>query len=277
MDNLGGERRKREAAFFDAEAEKHRGWIAPFDPLALARYRDPLRRRFAVELRLRTVGDLRGKRVLDVGCGEGLESVMLAKLGAAEVVGIDISKKSIAQARRRASVDGVADRVRFLCAPIETAELPPAAFDLVWCNAILHHVTQDLDRVMRQLSRWVKPDGLLSFAEPIAPSRALRRLRMIVPLRAGEVTPDERPLEPRDLAIVKRHVPDLEMRTFGLFGRLDPFLLANYEHAPWWKKAAVNATAIADWVLLSVPGVDRLATVAVMWGHAARVVGKAAP
>ena len=60
-------RGRDEASFLDqfvGEVE-----VAPIDPLTLARYHGPLRRRFSKEYRLRLLGDLRGKNVLDIGCG----------------------------------------------------------------------------------------------------------------------------------------------------------------------------------------------------------------
>ncbi|MFI5289590.1 MAG: methyltransferase domain-containing protein [Polyangia bacterium] len=262
-----------EAEFFDQVAVEHGALLAPIDPLAWRRYSSPgLRRRFARELRLRQLGDLRGKRILDVGCGEGTDSVLLAKLGAQEVVGIDISPRAIELARRRSLINGVAPEVELVCAPIETADLPARSFDIVWCNAILHHLTDNLDLVMRQMAGWAKSDGVLSFSEPINFNQTLRRIRELVPVRSGEVTDDERPLEPRDIEIIRRYVPDLEIRHFSLLGRLDQFILTrfNYEHSSLMQRAAVNLTAVVDWLCLSVPQLQNLGSVGVMWGHPAR-------
>ena len=261
---------KREADFFDAQAERRGEALSPIDPRALDRYSSPsLRRRFAREFRLRTVGDLRGKSVLDVGCGEGSDTVLLALLGAARVTGVDLSPKAIALARRRAAINGVADRVALVCGPVETAELPDGGFDVVWCNSILHHLTDDLDRVMRTLVRWTRAGGLLSFCEPVARSRTLRKARLLIPIRSGDCTPDERPLEPRDLAILRRHLPDLTLRHFGLLGRIDRFVLTrwNYERSSLLRRGVVNVTGAADWLLLSLPLLDRLGSLSVMWGR----------
>src|SRR5690606_28125139 len=56
------------------------------------------------------VGDLRGLRVLDYGCGKGLLTTLLARCDA-RVTGFDISSRSVEVTRRRAQVNGVADRV----------------------------------------------------------------------------------------------------------------------------------------------------------------------
>src|SRR5205085_11697689 len=103
------------------------------------RYTRPvLRRRFSKEFRFRRAGDLRGKSILDVGCGDGINAVMFAKMGAL-VTGVDISPGAIRVAERRAKVNGVSGSTRFICVPIETADLPDDSFDVVVGDAILHH------------------------------------------------------------------------------------------------------------------------------------------
>ena len=279
----GGQNRlwKSQADFFDNEAELRRHEVGITDPLALKRYGNPsARRRFARELRFRVVRPLEGKTVLDVGCGEGSDTVLLAQLGAAHVVGLDCSPKALELTRLRAESNGVADRVELVCAPVETAELSPRSFDIIWCNAILHHLTHAIELVMRRMALWSKPDGLLSFAEPTSLSPTLRRVRKLIPISVGDVTEDERPLETADLEIMRRHVPDLIVRHFRLFGRIDELILRrippgstlpqfNYERAPLPKRALVNAIASLDWLLLSLPGIDRLGSMSVMWGHPA--------
>lgn len=258
-----------EAKFFDAVAEERGRKLTPMAPETFARYSSPsLRKRFAREFRLRLLGPLRGKTVIDVGCGDGRDTVLLAKLGAARVTGVDLSPGAIALAQRRAEVDGVADRVDFVCAPVETAQIADGSYDIVWCNAILHHLTDNLDLVMRNMSRWAKPDGLISFAEPINLNQTLRRIRKLIPVSSGEATPDERPLEAHDLATIRRWMGRLHVRHFGLLGRLDQFILTdfNYERSSRLRQLAVNVTNAIDWALLSLPGVNRLGSLAVMWG-----------
>src|SRR5205823_1341194 len=122
------ERWREEAAFFDRAAQHTEPASLVIDPLAWQRYtRAGLRRRFNKEYRFRLLGDLAGKSLLDVGCGDGLNAVMLARMGA-RVTGVDVSAGALEVARRRAEVNGVADRLRLVCAPIERAELPERSF-----------------------------------------------------------------------------------------------------------------------------------------------------
>ena len=180
------DRWRQEASFFDKFVSETE--VAPIDQITLARYQGPLRRRFSKEFRLCLLGDLRGKTVLDVGCGEGTNSILLAKLGA-QVTGIDISPKSIELAGKRAEINQVSGSCRLLCSPLETADLEPESFDIIWGDAILHHVIADLANVLSRLTRWAKPGALMVFGEPVNFNQTLRRIRFLVPVKT-DVSPD---------------------------------------------------------------------------------------
>ena len=262
------QRWREEASFFDRTAAGIDP--RPMDPAAFARYSGPLRRRFSKEFRLRLMGDLRGKTLLDVGCGDGSNSVLLAKLGA-KVTGIDISRRSIEVAERRAEINQVAERCRFACSPLETADLAAASFDLIWGDGILHHVLPELPAVLERLAHWAKSGALLVFGEPVNFSPMLRRIRFLVPVKT-EATPGERPLEPGEIELVRRFVPDLRLRQFGMLGRLDRFLLVccNYERSHWLRRTMSNGCALLDSAALWLPGMERLGGSAVLYGHPAK-------
>ena len=261
------ERWKSEADFFDAWAVDAAQRITPTDPLALKRYSPPFRKRFNKEFRFWLMGNLRGKLLLDVGCGDGSNAVMLAQLGAV-VTGIDISPRAIDLARRRAEINGVKDSVRFCCSPLETADFPQNSFDIIWGDAILHHLIAELDGVVRKLTEWAKPGALMLFGEPINFNNALRKFRLSLPVKT-DGTPDEKPLEPADIELLRKYVPDLRVKPFSLFGRLDRFLLptSNYERSVWARRAASNSLALLDYFLLTLPGISELGGTAVIFGH----------
>jgi 2-polyprenyl-3-methyl-5-hydroxy-6-metoxy-1,4-benzoquinol methylase len=78
---------------------------------------------------LRELVDVRGLRVLDVGCGDGRLSYLCAEEGAASVHGIDPDEESIALARAEAP-PGLRRRLSFAVANAAEAELPRREFDL---------------------------------------------------------------------------------------------------------------------------------------------------
>ena len=79
-----------------------------------------------------------GTRVLDVGCGVGRWSRLLAARGA-DVLGVDLSPTMIAQARQRAVAEGVADRCRFRVQDVSNLDVVER-FDLVLGVTVLQHI-----------------------------------------------------------------------------------------------------------------------------------------
>jgi len=107
-----------------------------------------------------TLARLRGRRVLDIGCGEGRDVLELCSIGA-EAFGIDIQQKSIAKARSTAQDSGA----RFFHA----SEAPPWTnyFDaVISVNGFEHY--SDPKRILAQMHDYLRPGGfaLISFCPP---------------------------------------------------------------------------------------------------------------
>lgn len=246
MDTDRDQRWEREAAFFDRKAQEISLESLRVQPRTLARYRNAHRAEFTSEYRLMGLGPLDGRHWLDVGCGDGEASVMLALLGA-RVTGIDISPGAIAVARRRAEANGVAQQCTFIVGPMESASFPAGAFDGIWCYAFLHHVIPDLDALLTRWHHWLAPGGQVMISEPVSLSRALRTLRLRL-LPSPDATPDERPLERAELDCITRHFPSHESRVFGITSRAAKRLLSrdDYEHSAAWRRWLYAAAVRID-------------------------------
>jgi len=101
---------------------------------------------------------VRGKTVLDLGCGYGWHSKYAADQGALSVLGLDVSKRMIEEARKRNSAANIIYRV---CG-VEEYEYPENACDLVISNLVLHYVA-DLDFIFGKVFRTLKTDGIFLF------------------------------------------------------------------------------------------------------------------
>jgi 2-polyprenyl-3-methyl-5-hydroxy-6-metoxy-1,4-benzoquinol methylase len=123
------------------------------------------------------MGDLKGRTVLDYGCGSGWLSTYLAQRGAT-VEGFDISAKLVELAMRRAQVNGVGERVRLERMIAEELKFPDSHFDLVVGISILHHIA--LEEGSRELHRVMKPGGRAFFIEPLGESTLQNALRSYV-------------------------------------------------------------------------------------------------
>jgi 2-polyprenyl-3-methyl-5-hydroxy-6-metoxy-1,4-benzoquinol methylase len=110
-----------------------------------------------------------GGRVADVGCGHGVSSIVIAEgYPSAEVIGFDYHDESIAQARRRADVAGLSDRVGFEVAAANV--FPGAGYDLVACFDCLHDMGNPV-AVARHVRETLAEDGTWMIVEPYAADR----------------------------------------------------------------------------------------------------------
>ena len=102
-----------------------------------------------------------GKRVLEIGCGIGTDTMNFARHGA-QVTAVDISEQSVGIARRRAEVFALEDRIRFYVGNAEELSdfVPVEAYDLVYSFGVIHH-TPHPDHVIRQIGRYLRPGGTL--------------------------------------------------------------------------------------------------------------------
>lgn len=104
--------------------------------------------------------DLRGKKVLDLGCGHGSLCIDMAKAGAARVVGVDINERLIrfANANLQHNYPELADRVSFYC--LDIAQLDEGDFDLMTSKDTFEHV-MDLRGVLAEMHKRLKSGGRL--------------------------------------------------------------------------------------------------------------------
>jgi tellurite methyltransferase len=97
-----------------------------------------------------------GAAVLDLGCGEGRDSVFFAELGAT-VTGVDLSGAGLDKARRLARGRGV--RVRWIEGSM-TSALPAGAFDLIYSCGTLHYVSrEERGHLFPRLAAMTRPGG----------------------------------------------------------------------------------------------------------------------
>ena len=117
------------------------------------------RRKYAVEPHIPRFAEFerwRDRKVLEIGCGIGTDTINFARHGA-QVTAVELSGRSLEIARHRARVYGLEERIRFYQANAEsiTRVVPIEPYDLVYSFGVLHH-TPEPDRVVQQIGSYLR-------------------------------------------------------------------------------------------------------------------------
>src|SRR5881275_3699994 len=130
-------------------------------PVGTKEYSDEVEaRKYFVESHIPGFADFerwRGKRVLEIGCGIGTDTINFARAGA-QVTAVDLSEKSVELARKRTTVFGLEDCIRFRAGNAEqlSAFVPPEPYDLIYSFGVIHH-TPNPEAVLEQLRKYTRP------------------------------------------------------------------------------------------------------------------------
>jgi len=153
-----------EVARFSAMAAE---WWDPRGKMRMLHRLNPVRLAFIKEAAGRQFGRdvkrldaLTGLRILDIGCGAGILSEPLARMGA-EVVGADPSAANIAAAKQHAEQAGLA--IDYRATTIEALAVSDERFEAVLAMEVVEHVA-DVTLFLKQCAQLVKPGGILIVA-----------------------------------------------------------------------------------------------------------------
>jgi SAM-dependent methyltransferase len=212
----------RESHFWDAFADSERAEAV--DPRELDVY---------TEARLRLLGDVAGKTVLDLGCGVGYSAALLALRGA-RVAAVDVSGRCVRLTAARARASGAAHSVSAQVMSAYRLAFRDASFDLVHGQDILHHL--DVRPAGLEIKRVLRPGGRAVFQENNANNPILMLARRLcghfgIPKWSSD---DEYPLTRSEIRELSRifdraaevHYPGFEffrlfdMKFFGSRNRL---------------------------------------------------------
>jgi SAM-dependent methyltransferase len=186
---------------------------------------------------LERLGDIRGKKVLELGCGAGEASVYLAKKGAV-VTATDLSAGMLRVVEKVASKHGV--HVSTRQTPSDALDFPDSSFDIAYAANLLHHV--EISPTLAEIERVLKPGGLLVSWDPLAHNPLINIYRRI----ADKVrTPGEHPLRISDLRLFRDRFPEVVFEgtwLFSLWIFLRFFLIERVDpnRERYWKKILVE-------------------------------------
>lgn len=104
-------------------------------------------------------------RILDIGCGPGAQSILLARETGARVTAVDTHQPFLDEAQRRAREAGLAERVITRNQSMDALDFPAGSFDAIWCEGAAY--IMGVARALRAWQKLLKPRGYLAFTDAV--------------------------------------------------------------------------------------------------------------
>jgi len=221
--------------------------LKPLDRAQIERYLNPpADTPYGLEYAFHLLGDVRGKTVVDLGCGTGENIVPMLERGA-RVIAMDISPDLIAIAEKRLT-DANLEASVMVGSAYETG-LPDESVDIIFCMALIHHL--DIKIVRNEMWRVLRKNGAIILKEPVRFSRGYAWVRSLLPA-AEDISEYEHPLTREEWAIMIQPFKVEDTRYFRL-----PFVPLISRVLPSKSVAAMRAS---NRILQRWPVTERYAT-----------------
>ena len=151
-----------------------------------------------------------GSKILDIGCGAGVSTIVLSKLGYS-ALGIDISPGLIDQAKRLAASEN--SNSEFIVGDASSTDFSDRTFDVCFMVGLLHHFP-NYNPVLHEIQRILKDSGILIAVEPNLLNWSYMKSFKLVQQKNG-VSPNEYPLSPNKVSIdMKKYFVDIKIYPF---------------------------------------------------------------
>ena len=104
-------------------------------------------------------------RILDIGCGPGMQTIELLRLTSGMVLALDLFPEMITQVRARAESAGVSDRLETLEQDMTEMDFPESSFDIVWSEGAIYFL--GFEAGLKKVKDFVKPGGYVAVSEAV--------------------------------------------------------------------------------------------------------------
>lgn len=104
-------------------------------------------------------------RILDIGCGPGMQTIELLTSTSGTVVALDLLPEMIAQVKVRADSAGVSDRLETLEQTMTEMTFPTSSFDVVWSEGAIYFL--GFEAGLKKIKAFVKPGGYVAISEAV--------------------------------------------------------------------------------------------------------------
>jgi SAM-dependent methyltransferase len=104
-------------------------------------------------------------RILDIGCGPGVQTVELLRLSGGTVVALDLLPQMISRVRKAAEDAGFADRLETVQADMKDMSFEPFSFDVIWSEGAIYFI--GFEAGLAKVKEFIKPGGYVAVSEAV--------------------------------------------------------------------------------------------------------------
>lgn len=121
-------------------------------------------RRYCVEphiLQFADFNNYKNKTILEIGCGIGTDTINFARAGA-HITAVELSKKSLQMAKKRARVFGLENKIKFYLSNAEELSrvVPIKSYDLIYSFGVIHHSPHP-EKIIEEIKKYCKPTTVI--------------------------------------------------------------------------------------------------------------------
>ena len=104
-------------------------------------------------------------RILDVGCGPGMQTVELLRIGAGTVIALDLLPEMIDRVNVNANSAGVSDRLETIVKDMKEMAFPAPSFDVIWSEGAIYNLGFEVG--LKKFQEFLRPGGYVAVSEPV--------------------------------------------------------------------------------------------------------------
>lgn len=104
-------------------------------------------------------------RILDIGCGPGIQTMDLAKLSGGVVVALDLMPQMITRVKEAAAEQGLSDKIKTIQMDMKKMDFPNNSFDLIWSEGAIY--LMGFKKGLEKIRRFLKPGGHVAVTEAV--------------------------------------------------------------------------------------------------------------
>jgi ubiquinone/menaquinone biosynthesis C-methylase UbiE len=104
-------------------------------------------------------------RILDVGCGPGMQTVELLRIGAGTVLALDFLPEMIDRVNAKAVSAGVSDRLETMVKDMREMDFPVSSFDIIWSEGAIYNLGFEVG--LKKFQEFIRPGGYIAVSEAV--------------------------------------------------------------------------------------------------------------